>query len=539
MKNLVIYFITILSILIIPIYPQHIPPCQGGAHGGQGACWGYAVGRAFNRGWNDSRCPISTLNFNNVSSTYFTWYSPFNIDAVQVGDIIAWGLQGTVHVAYVTGIYFRTNDGIILADRQNYGSPERTNLTLSILITERGGSPDGYFRKKNLWSITVENDVEGIHNVGKVSISGGVYNGQYDSPKIANQLNWESNMSITAVFDGTSYNNYVRRFTQWNKEGDFISSSNSYSFSVINYNFNKSYKYDAVFNKECNIIFQNNFISVGHGGIIFVNGEQYNSPTNTFYIIEENSISASAIGQTINYIDYSFDHWSDGSTSANKTFYPNSHTTYTAYFIGHPNPTSINFGWDYAVNHPIKFHWTDNPNTAITQYKIWRKVRHDGIIIDTVLLATVGRGVQTFTDYDYMFTQGYIDDILWYDVRQYYSFEQTYSQEYWHSAYGQLMPKENGQNELNISEISNYKLNFFPNPFNPVTTIFYQVPKDGITTLKVFDLVGKEISTILNKYQSAGKYEINFDASNLSSGIYLCMLKLDDYVLVKKMLLVK
>ena len=209
MKNLVIYFITILSILIIPIYPQHIPPCQGGAHGGQGACWGYAVGRAFNRGWNDSRCPISTLNFNNVSSTYFTWYSPFNIDAVQVGDIIAWGLQGTVHVAYVTGIYFRTNDGIILADRQNYGSPERTNLTLSILITERGGSPDGYFRKKNLWSITVENDVEGIHNVGKVSISGGVYNGQYDSPKIANQLNWESNMSITAVFDGTSYNNYV------------------------------------------------------------------------------------------------------------------------------------------------------------------------------------------------------------------------------------------------------------------------------------------------------------------------------------------
>jgi hypothetical protein len=534
------FLFVFISIFIVPTFSQHIPPCQGSAHDGQGACWGYAVGRAFNRSWNDSRCPISTLDFNNVPSNYFTWYSSFNIYAIQIGDIVAWGSQGATHVAYITNIYFRTNDGVILADRQNYGSPERTNLSLSYLISERGGNPSGYFRKKNQWSIKVQNNVEGNYDIGMVGIENYPnYSGEYSSGTTANQLDWESNTVIDAVFDGTLYNGYVRKFDHWEKDNPNNKSySKTYSFQITDYQY--SHTYTAVFKKQFSIIFQNTFVSVGHGGIITVNGTQYNSPTNTFYVIEGNSINASAIDQTFNGIEYGFDHWSyEGGTASYYTFHPDQNRTYTAYFIGKPDPTAINFQWDCVVGQPIQFHWTDNPNTGVTQYNIWRQVKHNGVMGDKILIATVCRGVQTFTDDDYMFTRGYTNDLLFYDLRQYYSVEHTYAPEYWHAAYGQPMPKNNEQNNFDVGKITKYDLTFYPNPFNPSTTIEYQIPKDGMVSLKIYDMLGKEIKTIISNYQSAGKYEINFNAGDLPSGIYLCMLKTDEYFTAKKMLMIK
>ena len=79
----------------------------------------------------------------------------------------------------------------------------------------------------------------------------------------------------------------------------------------------------------------------------------------------------------------------------------------------------------------------------------------------------------------------------------------------------------------------------YPNPFNPSTTIYYQLPKDGFISLKVFDIVGNEVKTLVNGYRSAGNYSINFDASNLSSGIYFYQIKTNNYFAVKKMMLLK
>ena len=86
----------------------------------------------------------------------------------------------------------------------------------------------------------------------------------------------------------------------------------------------------------------------------------------------------------------------------------------------------------------------------------------------------------------------------------------------------------------------------YPNPFNPSTTINYQIPKDGFVSLKVFDIVGNEVKTLVNEYRSAGNYSVNFDASNLSagrqglsSGIYFYQIKTNNYFAVKKMLLLK
>ena len=79
----------------------------------------------------------------------------------------------------------------------------------------------------------------------------------------------------------------------------------------------------------------------------------------------------------------------------------------------------------------------------------------------------------------------------------------------------------------------------YPNPFNPSTTIQYSIPKDGDITIKVFDLSGKEVMTVINEYKTAGSYSININGNNLSSGIYYYMLTAGDFVSTKKMTLIK
>jgi hypothetical protein len=79
----------------------------------------------------------------------------------------------------------------------------------------------------------------------------------------------------------------------------------------------------------------------------------------------------------------------------------------------------------------------------------------------------------------------------------------------------------------------------FPNPFNPSTTINYQISKPGLVTLKIYDILGREIATLINENKVAGFYEINFDASKLASGIYIYQLKSNNFVSSKKMILLK
>ena len=79
----------------------------------------------------------------------------------------------------------------------------------------------------------------------------------------------------------------------------------------------------------------------------------------------------------------------------------------------------------------------------------------------------------------------------------------------------------------------------YPNPFNPATKIIWQSPVDGRQTLKVYDVLGNEVATLKDEYKPAGVYEVAFDASQLSSGIYFYVLTTDGFVQSKKMLLLK
>ncbi len=74
---------------------------------------------------------------------------------------------------------------------------------------------------------------------------------------------------------------------------------------------------------------------------------------------------------------------------------------------------------------------------------------------------------------------------------------------------------------------------------NPTTTIEYSIPQTAIVSLKVYDILGREIKTLVNQYQDKGKHEVNFNASNLASGVYFYQLKSGSFVSTKKMLLLK
>ena len=79
----------------------------------------------------------------------------------------------------------------------------------------------------------------------------------------------------------------------------------------------------------------------------------------------------------------------------------------------------------------------------------------------------------------------------------------------------------------------------YPNPFNPSTVIKYQIPNDGLVSLKIYDITGQEVKTLVNQEQSKGRYEINFDASNLSTGVYFYRLTSGSFTKSMKMMLLK
>ncbi len=94
--------------------------------------------------------------------------------------------------------------------------------------------------------------------------------------------------------------------------------------------------------------------------------------------------------------------------------------------------------------------------------------------------------------------------------------------------------------EIDINTPAEYSLEQnYPNPFNPSTTINYSIKENGLVTLKVFDILGNEVKTIINAEQEAGVYRIEFNASSLASGIYFYTLTAGDFVSTKKMVLLK
>lgn len=97
----------------------------------------------------------------------------------------------------------------------------------------------------------------------------------------------------------------------------------------------------------------------------------------------------------------------------------------------------------------------------------------------------------------------------------------------------------NSQNDIKNELTGFYLQQNYPNPFNLSTTISYSVPEIEFITLKVYDVLGSEIATLVNEEKLAGSYQMNFDATALPSGIYFYRLQAGDFIQTKKMILMK
>ncbi len=98
-----------------------------------------------------------------------------------------------------------------------------------------------------------------------------------------------------------------------------------------------------------------------------------------------------------------------------------------------------------------------------------------------------------------------------------------------------------GLTEINpvIKLPEHYNLDAYPNPFNPSTTIRYQLPADSFAQLEVYDLTGKKVAQLVNGRRRAGDYQVTFDGSNAASGIYIARLHAGDFQATEKLVLVK
>ena len=98
----------------------------------------------------------------------------------------------------------------------------------------------------------------------------------------------------------------------------------------------------------------------------------------------------------------------------------------------------------------------------------------------------------------------------------------------------------NGVEQLGSDIPASYELGQnYPNPFNPSTVINFSIPQSGLVTMKIFNILGQEVAELVNDVKAAGSYEVSFDASNLTSGMYIYKIQSGNFSATKKMMLVK
>jgi hypothetical protein len=98
-------------------------------------------------------------------------------------------------------------------------------------------------------------------------------------------------------------------------------------------------------------------------------------------------------------------------------------------------------------------------------------------------------------------------------------------------------PTVDVEDEVNVNTYE--LLQNYPNPFNPSTQINYKVSEGGFVNLKVYNILGVEVATLVNEYKSAGSYQVSFGGDDLSSGVYIYNLSVNDFTSTRKMILEK
>lgn len=195
-----------------------------------------------------------------------------------------------------------------------------------------------------------------------------------------------------------------------------------------------------------------------------------------------------------------------------------------------------------VINNSAHVTWNANSEPDVLsggKYKIYRAMTTGDNPTNWSHVATVNHPTTSWIDQDLYFT-GSGSNKVFYSVSAVDSTnKESVRSEYDWLYFNNLLQK--GQNTSTDEEsITEYKMyNNYPNPFNPSTVIKYQLPETVNVTIKLYDMLGREVKEFINDTQEAGYYELNFDGSDLSSGTYIYRITAGDFTDSKKLLLVK
>lgn len=389
-----------------------------------------------------------------------------------------------------------------------------------------GYTVSGYYRKKKV-TIYVKNDFNGgyVYINNAIQSSGSQY------------LEWW----LTKIFraDDQEYQGISRAFDKWITTWGL--NNNSTDEEITLENLQKSSSYTAQFHKEYDITVTNSFTGVGVAGQVKINGNIYNAPK-TISFKEGRTIIIQAMFNYHNGIEYLFDEWSDGVSTASRTITVTGDQQYTATFNGRPEPVTMT-STSGTPGDNIHLEWQVHTNPNVTLYKIYRQVKP----YNPTCIATKSRTQTSYTDWDYAYTSGYSDDLIWYDVRAYYSIESSYATPTWHPVFGKEVIGHD--TEYSLQKLT-YEIANYPNPFNPSTEITFSLPDACITTLDIYNCTGQRVKEMFDRTLHRGQYRETWDGTNnqgvqLPSGVYVARLTAKNSedgqqnVLTRRLLLMK
>lgn len=523
MKRL-IPLISLLGIISV-VNAYHYPFCDENHLSGSSNCWAYAMALTFN---GNPQCTNTNLgdDYNTLPSTWFTKYNGWNIDLIQVGDIIYWG-DHAAYVSEIDNVEERYTDNITVKHKHGPGKPTQ-ETTLDVVIATcaavNGNDPSGHGRLRPNWGFTLQNSFTILVSEDSVHRSGSPL---YKSPKIFGNFHWHSSHTLIANYDGALFSNYKWKLHKWEKNEAYYDSTASTNIKLIQKNTSEDPTYTAFYKKLFSLTITTEYPSIINE--VIVDGVTESAGTQVDVIEDRETTIEAFNNQVSNGLEYRFDAWKKGTTiqSTNKiwTFYPTEDATYTAHYT--PYPTQVhNVDEDGTFGNPIHLTWNEHSNTNVN-YKIYRKRQNliTHVTYGPELAGSVNHGTTQWSDPDYSHIRN-PDYLLEYDVRAYYTLEGTYADENWAvSSYGGIAFREAAYGNQDIPK--DYNLSAAPNPFNPATTIHYSLPEASYTTMTVYDMLGREIIQLIDEQLPSGNYNhrwsgLDRSGKKLSSGMYIC-----------------